>query len=59
MKRCRLNQQHCTIDGKNSSLGAMAHQSALHGILAQMRDLGLPLLSVDRVERGVDGFASR
>jgi hypothetical protein len=30
--------------------GPVADQAALHGILAQVRDLGLPLLSLSRVQ---------
>jgi hypothetical protein len=30
--------------------GPVADQSALHGLLGKIRDLGLPLLSVKRVE---------
>ncbi len=30
--------------------GPVADQSALHGLLAKIRDLGLPLLSVKRME---------
>ena len=31
-------------------IGPVADQCALHGLLAKIRDLGLPLLSVERVE---------
>mgnify|MGYP003565769374 CR=1 FL=1 len=30
--------------------GTVADQVALHGVLARVRDLGLPLLSVQRIE---------
>jgi hypothetical protein len=30
--------------------GTVADQAALHGVLAKVRDLGLPLLSVKRLE---------
>ena len=32
--------------------GLVADQSALHGVLSKLRDLGLPLLLVERVEPG-------
>lgn len=32
--------------------GPVADQAALHGILARLRDLGMPLISVARVEPG-------
>jgi len=31
-------------------IGVVADQSALHGLLAKVRDLGLPLLEVKRLE---------
>ena len=34
--------------------GPVADQAALHGLLIKIRDLGLPLLSVLRVESGED-----
>ena len=38
--------------GKTLLRGAVPDQAALHGILIKIRDLGLPLLSVRRVEVG-------
>jgi hypothetical protein len=32
--------------------GPVADQAALHGILARLRDLGMPLISIARVEKG-------
>ncbi len=37
-------------DGTTSVTGVVSDQAALHGLLARVRDLGLPLLSVCRVE---------
>ena len=37
-------------DGATLLTGPVADQSALHGLLGKVRDLGLPLLSVKRVE---------
>ena len=37
-------------DGTTLLTGPVADQAALHGLLARIRDLGLPLLSVKRVE---------
>jgi hypothetical protein len=38
--------------GKTVLSGAVPDQAALHGILIKIRNLGLPLLSVRRVEAG-------
>jgi hypothetical protein len=35
-------------DGTTVIQGRVADQAALHGLLQRLRDLGLPLLSVDR-----------
>jgi len=37
-------------DGTTVISGAVADQSALHGLLAKVRDLGLPLIAVQREE---------
>jgi hypothetical protein len=37
-------------NGETLMTGPVTDQSALHGLLAKIRDLGLPLLSVQRVE---------
>jgi hypothetical protein len=37
-------------DGTTVLRGPVVDQAALHGVLARVRDLGLPLLSVTQVE---------
>ena len=37
-------------DGTTVARGPVVDQAALHGLLTRIRDLGLPLLSVNRVE---------
>jgi hypothetical protein len=44
-------------DGTCALVGPV-DQAALHGVIARIRDLGLPLLSVDRIETGHDCVAS-
>jgi hypothetical protein len=34
-------------------------QAALHGLLARLRDIGLPLISVARVEPDVESSSAR
>ncbi len=41
-----------TADGNTVLAGPVADQSALHGLLAKVRDLGLPLVALRRVEKG-------
>jgi hypothetical protein len=38
-------------DGETLLIGSVADQAALHGVLHKIRDLGLPLLSVQRLGR--------
>jgi hypothetical protein len=41
-------------EGGNTLLtGLVVDQAALHGLLRKVRDLGMPLLSVNRVEPGL------
>lgn len=37
-------------DGTTLIAGLVADQSALHGLLSRLRDLGLPLVSVNRAD---------
>ena len=39
---------HLEEDGTTVLVGPVVDQAALHGVLIQIRDLGLPLLSVKR-----------
>jgi hypothetical protein len=39
-------------DGVTLLAGPVVDQAALHGILRKVRDLGLPLISVNRLEPG-------
>jgi hypothetical protein len=40
----------CARPGETVIVGPVADQAALHGVLARVRDLGMPLLSVRVVE---------
>jgi hypothetical protein len=40
-----------TASGETVLAGQIADQSALHGLLARIRDLNLTLISVNRVEK--------
>lgn len=42
-------------DGDTILSGSVVDQAALHGLLKQVRDLGLPLVSVSPVESGQAG----
>jgi hypothetical protein len=37
-------------NGETTLAGPIRDRSALHGLLAKVRDLGLPLISVSRIE---------
>jgi len=39
-------------DGSTLLIGQVLDQAALHGVLKKVRDLGMPLLSVNRVAPG-------
>jgi hypothetical protein len=39
-------------NGDTSLTGPVVDQAALHGLLKKVRDLGMPLISVNRVEPG-------
>ncbi len=41
-------------NGHTLLTGPLIDQAALYGLLKKVRDLGMPLLSVNRVEPGVD-----
>lgn len=41
-------------NGETLLTGPVVDQAALHGLLKKVRDLGMPLLSVSRVEPGQD-----
>lgn len=36
-------------DGTTTLTGQLADQSALHGLLSQLRDLGVPIISIRRI----------
>jgi hypothetical protein len=40
------------VDGTTTLSGPVADQAALHGLLIKVRDLGLELIAVSRVEPG-------
>lgn len=45
-------QVSCDAAGQTLIAGPVVDQAALHGLLAKVRDLGLPLLSVQRISQG-------
>lgn len=40
----------CDVDGSTVLEGRVADQAALHGLLTKIRDMGLPLVSVTRLD---------
>lgn len=42
----------CDPDGTTVLVGPVPDQAALHGLLARVRDLGLPLVSVTHIDPG-------
>ncbi|MBN1317576.1 MAG: hypothetical protein JXA42_18985 [Anaerolineales bacterium] len=47
------------VDGQTVITGPLPDEAALHGVLAKIRDLGLPLINVNRLstddkEKGVE-----
>lgn len=45
-----ISSGQATRGGETLLVGPVADQAALHGLLAKIRDLGLPLLSLTRIE---------
>ena len=43
-----------TAEGETVLLGSVIDQAALYGVIARLRDLGLPLLSVNPTEAGAE-----
>jgi hypothetical protein len=43
-------------DGSSTLVGSLADQAALYGLLERVRDLGVPLLSVHRIESEGGGY---
>jgi hypothetical protein len=46
-------------DGTTTLHGTVADQAELHGILQQLRDVGIPLISIIRVEPGTSNGDDR
>jgi hypothetical protein len=49
-----------THPGESETLlsGSVSDQSALHGILAKIRDLGLTLISVEQIDKKVSPYST-
>jgi hypothetical protein len=45
-------------NGETILTGPIVDQTALHGVLIKIRDLGLPLLSLTSVDPGISDFKS-
>ncbi len=47
-----------TLDerGQTVLVGSVTDQSALHGLLKKIRDLGIPLISVNRLDPGEEAY---
>ena len=45
-----------TLDPRGQTIltGTVVDQAALHGLLKKIRDLGLPLVSINRLDAGTD-----
>jgi len=43
-----------TVNGETLLTGPVVDQAALHGLLRKVRDLGLPLLAVNRLNTQID-----
>jgi hypothetical protein len=54
-----LDDVNVTTDGNGTTVlhGHVVDQAALHGLLARLRDIGLPLISVARVEPDLESDA--
>ncbi len=49
----------CLDDGTTSLTGPLIDQAQLHGLLARIRDLGVPLLTLRTLEHGATDPAHR
>ena len=47
----------CTEEGESVLTGSVVDQSALYGLVAKLRDLGLPLVSVNPLDKEDEGTA--
>ncbi len=45
-------------NGETLLTGPIVDQAALHGLLRKVRDLGMPLLAVSRIEPGLAGTSA-